>query len=243
MIIILLPVYNEEGNIGNLLERFIALKSSYDFKIVAVNDGSKDRSRQILESYTGRLPIILINHDVNKGVTEAFKTGFKEILKFLKPDDLIITMDSDNTHDPSSIRDILEKFDQGYDIINGSRYCKGGQMIGVPPYRLFFSHACRFILTRIFPMGDVLDYSGFYRGYRGILIRKAFDFYGENLFQTQGFVGLPELLIKLSRFKPRTAEIPLVLRYDSKVGASKMKVIKTVRNYLYMIYLLKRRGL
>jgi dolichol-phosphate mannosyltransferase len=243
MIIVLLPVYNEEGNIGKLLERFISLKSCGEMRFVLVNDGSRDRSEKIIRSYANRLSLILINHKKNKGVTEALKTGFNEIMKFLNSDDLVITMDSDNTHDPCSIVKIVEKFNQGYDIINGSRFCEGGKMIGVPIYRLFFSYACRFILTRVFPMGEIRDYSVFYRGYRGRLIREAVNFYGDRLFQTEGFVGLPELLIKLSRFHPRTVEVPLVVRYDFKIGASKMRIAKALGNYLYMIYLLKRQGL
>lgn len=243
MVIVLLPLYNESGNIGSLLEKFIRLRSSFDIKLVIVNDGSRDSSEEIVRFYTNKLPIILINHNVNRGVTEALKTGFKEILKFLDFDDLVITMDSDNTHEPSSIHNIVDKFNEGYDIINGSRFCRGGRMIGVPLYRLFFSYACKFILTKIFPLGNILDYSIFYRGYRGALIKEAFGFYGENLFQTKGFVGLPELLIKMSRFQPKTIEIPLTVRYDSKVGVSKMKIVKTTIDYFHMIYLLKKQGL
>jgi len=244
MTIILLPVYNEEENIGKLLERFEPLKFfKGGLKIVLVNDGSKDRSKDIIESFSDRLPILLINHPFNKGVTEAIKTGLNEVLKFLKDDDLIITMDSDNTHDPASIIHMIDKFNEGYDIINGSRYCKGGKMVGVPAYRLFFSYSCKFLLTRIFPIEGILDYSVFYRGYRGRLIRKAVERYGDDLFQTKGFVGIPELLIKLSRLGGRTVEIPLVVRYDIKLGESKMKVADTVKHYLDMICLLKKQKL
>ena len=69
-------------------------------------------------------------------------------------------------------------------------------MVGVPAYRLFFSYACKFVLTNIFPIKGILDYSIFYRGYRGELIRKAMEKYGDKLFETKGFVGIPELLIK-----------------------------------------------
>ncbi|MFA5142606.1 MAG: glycosyltransferase family 2 protein [Candidatus Omnitrophota bacterium] len=244
MTIILLPVYNEEENIGKLLERFEALKFFKNgLKIVLVNDGSKDRSKDVIETFALRLPILLVNHPVNKGVTEAIKTGLNEVSKFLKDDDLVITMDSDNTHDPASIINVMDKFDEGYDIINGSRYCKGGSMVGVPLYRLFFSYSCKFLLTRVFPIDGILDYSIFYRGYRGRLIRKAIELYGDNLFQTKGFVGIPELLIKMSRLGGRTIEIPLVVRYDIKLGGSKMKVANTVKHYLDMIWLLKRQKL
>ncbi len=242
MTIVLLPVYNEESNIGKLLERFEGLKFfESGLKIVLVNDGSKDRSGEIIESFSGRLPILLINHPFNKGVTEAIRTGLGEILKFLQDDDLVVTMDSDNTHDPASIIHLMEKFGQGYDIINGSRYCKGGKMVGVPAYRLFFSYSCKFVLTRIFPIKGIRDYSIFYRGYRGRLIRKAVGLYGDNLFQTKGFVGIPELLIKLSRPGVRVVEIPLVVRYDVKLGASKMKIFDTIKYYLDMICLLKKQ--
>ena len=97
--------------------------------------------------------------------------------------------------------------------------------------------------TRIFPIPGIRDYAIFYRAYRGGLIKKAVDFYKDKLFETEGFVGVPELLVKLARFKPSIVELPLVVRYDSKKGASKMKVIRTIKNYLYMAYVLKRQGL
>lgn len=243
MIIILLPVYNEEKSIENLLGRFISSGLEVPIKIVAVDDGSQDRSCEIIESFSNRLPIVLLRHEVNKGVTEVLKTGFAYINNFIEPDDLIITMDSDNTHDPKSINMIFEKFNEGYDIINGSRFCKGGKMIGVPLYRMFFSYACKFILTRLFPIRNILDYSVFYRGYRADLIKGAIRFYGDGLFKTQGFVGMTELLIRLSVFKPNTIEIPLVVRYDYKIGASKMRIFKTIKNYLHMIYILRRDSL
>jgi dolichol-phosphate mannosyltransferase len=243
MITVLLPVYNEQENIGRLLDKFIALKRELAFKIVIVNDGSRDRSKELIQSYSDKLPITLLNHPVNKGVTEALKTGFSVILQDLGENDLVVTMDSDNSHDPACIKMIIEKFNAGYDLINGSRYCPGGKMVGVPAYRLFFSYACKFILTRLFPMGEILDYSVFYRGFRGSLLLRAFDFYAAKLFQTQGFVGLPELLIKLRRFKPKSAEIPMVVRYDQKLGASKMKIFKTLQGYAYLIYIAKRDGL
>jgi dolichol-phosphate mannosyltransferase len=242
MIIVLLPVYNEEGSIGKLLDCFIGMKDIGDFRIVAVNDGSRDRSAEIIESYIKRLPVLLINHDKNKGVTEAIRTGLKEILPSLKDDDLVLTMDSDNTHDPTVIYPVLEKFNEGYDIINTSRYCKGGKMIGVPLYRVCLSYACKFILTAVFPIKNILDYSIFYKGYRGTLIRRAFDSYGDNLFQVQGFVGVPEFLIKLSKFTPKITEIPIIVKYNNKKGASKMKLFHTVMNYIYMIYIFKRPG-
>ena len=66
MIIVLLPVYNEEGNIGQLLERFTSLPfDESDYRILLVNDGSIDQSAQIVKSFEKRLPILLINHEKN----------------------------------------------------------------------------------------------------------------------------------------------------------------------------------
>ena len=173
MVIILLAAYNEFHDIGHLLEKFSTLDFRFPFKIVVVDDGSNDNTSEAVLSFTGRLPIHLLKHETNKGLTESLRTGFEHIGQSLQPNDLVITMDADNSHDPQDIYKILEKFNAGYDIISGSRFCPGGKMIGVPAYRMFLSNACRFILSNTLAIKGISDYSGLYRGYRGNLIQKA----------------------------------------------------------------------
>src|ERR1022692_4449353 len=76
-VIVVLPVYNEELNIGPLLERLREHlnDSLIPYEIVAVNDGSSDRSLEILEDYATREPIHVLRHVVNQGLGNTLRDG------------------------------------------------------------------------------------------------------------------------------------------------------------------------
>ncbi len=70
---------------------------------------------------------------------------------------------------------------------------------------------------------------------------RGFDHYGVQLIESGGFAVSVELLLKLSLFEPRCGEVPLVLRYDRKLGKSKLPIIRTVIGYLGLIFRLRKR--
>ena len=102
---VILPAYNEEALIADTISHVMSVLSSWmrDFEVIVVNDGSKDRTEEIvaaLEAYDQR--IRLINHPVNKGYGAALVTGFESVTK-----DLAFFMDSDGQFD---IRDLARFF-------------------------------------------------------------------------------------------------------------------------------------
>jgi dolichol-phosphate mannosyltransferase len=86
-----------------------------------------------------------------------------------------------------------------------------------------------------FPIRGAKDYTCGYRLYSGRILRKAGEIYGENLVEEPNFVCMVEILIKLARTGASIGEVPLVLRYDLKAGASKMKIGRTIVRYLGLI--------
>ena len=78
------------------------------------------------------------------------------------------------------------------------------------------------------------DYTCGYRLYRSSMLRRAFQAWGDRLIEEAGFVCMAEVLVKLGRGGAKVSEAPLVLRYDRKEGASKMKVMKTISRYFVM---------
>jgi len=102
MIYIILPAYNEEQNIIPLIESIKKSISRFtnDFVIIAVNDGSSDKTLDILNAEAEKLPELqVLSHEKNKGLAESLKSGFVKALELsTEPDDIIITMDADNTH-------------------------------------------------------------------------------------------------------------------------------------------------
>jgi glycosyltransferase involved in cell wall biosynthesis len=121
-----IPAYNEEGNVKLLYEeikdislKLIKNKILSDFEVIFVNDGSRDRTQQVLEFLKPKEKnrIKIIQFRKNFGQTPALKAGFE-----LSKGDLIVTMDADLQNDPRDIPRLIEKLDQGYDVVSGWRF-------------------------------------------------------------------------------------------------------------------------
>ncbi|NPE27431.1 glycosyltransferase [Methanococcoides sp. SA1] len=235
MIIFALPAYNEENNIGPLLERidFEMKTNNYEFRIIVVNDGSKDKTLDVLNNYSG--PIKVVTHEKNMGLPQTIYDALKEATCVCQENDVIITMDADNTHDPSHVQQMIEKIDNGCDVVVASRYENGGEEIGLSFKRRFLSRSINTILKITLPVNNIKDYTCGYRAYRCNLLKNTFDHYGDNLVESQSFVCMAEILIKMRKLKPIGGEIPLILRYDRKIGVSKMDIRKTIIEYISMI--------
>lgn len=237
MFYFILPAYNEEKNILSLLEsigkKTMLLKSHY--KIIVINDGSTDATRQIVEAQKERFPITLLNHDTNKNVGQVFRTAFQHVLAEAKEDDLIITKESDNTSDLNILDGMLKKIDEGNDLVLASCYAKGGKIIGTTIDRIFLSSVANLMLRIFFPIKGVRTYSSFYRVYRAGALRKAFQAYDNNIIEESGFACMVEILVKLSRLPVKIAEVPMVLRCDLRQGKSKMNKVETIRAYFHLI--------
>lgn len=238
IIYIVLPVYNEERDLPALLE---SIKENMDesclsYKIIIVNDGSTDNTAAIVREASSFMPIKVIDHVENKGLAEALKTGLLEAANEAHDKDIIITMDSDNSHTPGLIMRMVRLVREGYDVVIASRYQKGARIIGVPLFRRMLSFGAMVVFKIFFPIKGVKDYTCGYRAYRGGTIKKMFSFYGEEDFISQpGFSCMVDVLIKMKRHSIIIGEVPLILRYDLKKGKSKMKVIKNIGETLKLI--------
>lgn len=238
MIFILLPAYNEEEGIEKLLDRLRRITQTFieQYKILIVNDGSADHTLQVIECFKDELNIEIISFPKNQGVTKVFQVGLEKICSEGKDDDVCITMDSDNTQNPYVILDMLEKMETSADIVIASRFAKGGKMIGAPALRRFLSYAVAFLMGKIANIKGITDYSTFYRGIRVRILRQGLQKYGDTLITGHGFSSMAGLLVKLSQFTDRISEVPLTLRYDLKEGGSGMRIFKTIRGYLNLMF-------
>lgn len=177
----------------------------------------------------------VLTHAQNRGLAAAIRTGLEHACRQASPDDAIVTMDADNTHRPEQIPAMLDALRGGADVVIASRYVRGARQAGVPPHRAFLSAGIGWLLRLRFGLPGVRDYSCGYRAYRAGLLQRALEAYGDRLIESQGFVVMTELLVKLAVFQPRIVEVPLDLRYDWKVGGSKMPTGKTIAGYLRLV--------
>lgn len=229
-----LPAYNEEESLPNLLKRIADLKSTHNVKVnvIVVNDGSSDNTEQIAKDNSSDINLTLVNHEKNMGLGQAVQTGIKEALSQSGINDIIIIMDADDTHDVSLMDQMITKIENGADIVIASRFVQGGNDESAPPFRRLLSRGASIVFKTLLPLDRINDFTSGFRAYRVSLLNKASFHWGETLILEQGFACMVELLLKLRHWNPNIEEIPFFLRYDRKLGASKLKLFKTLMQYL-----------
>lgn len=229
-ITVMLPAYNEEKDLPGLLGRIQqALDGWADYRILVVDDGSQDRTAQIVRDAAATMPVELIQHPKNMGLGAAMRTGLKAAVQ---NSDVVVTLDADNSQDPELIKTMVQRLGEGFDVVIASRFQPGAQEIGVPPFRVFLSHLSSAGIRTLVRYPDVRDYTCGFRVYRAETLRNLIDMFGDNFIRENGFSCMFELLLNLRALHARVSEVPLVLRYDLKEGASKMRILRTMWRYL-----------
>ena len=241
MIYVIVPAYNEERTIRpTLIALEVAMRERPDrYLAVVVDDGSTDRTIAQAEAAVvetgGALPLHVLRHDTNLGLGAGVRTGIYWVLDRADSDYVIVMLDGDNTHPPRLIPMMLERLAQGYDLVVASRYRPGSQVHGVPAYRRALSDVGRIVFQIMFPIRGVRDYSCCFRAYRILPLQRARLVYGEELCTARGFEAVMDLLLRLRQVGIRATEVPLQLDYTERVGQSKMRVARTIRNTLALL--------
>lgn len=232
----MLPCYNESEDIGPLVHKWMGMKAplskcGYDLEVHCIDDKSKDDTRAVILRLTEEFPdtVHLIEHEVNKGLGGGLMTSFSFFNDHGSEGDVCVLMDGDNTHDPMYVPDMLAKIEEGFDCVIASRYCSKSETKGVSGIRLFMSWGAKQFYSIILGVRNVKDYTCGYRAYTYDLISRATAKYGDLLVEKKSFACMMEVLYKLSLTGAKFAEVPFALRYDNKLGESKMKVVKTAR--------------
>jgi len=218
---IIIPTFNEERNIEKLLFTIQKILSHTQivYEIIIVDDSSSDNTISIVKrlSETDK-KIRLIVRDSNPGLSESVVEGFDHAKS-----EFIIVMDADLSHPPERIPDIWHYLCDGYDIVIGSRYVKGGKIIDWPFKRVLISKGATLLARFLFPkINDPV--SGFF-GFNSKIIQKA-------KLKPRGYKILLELLGKTdwnSFF-----EIPIIFTERSE-GISKLRT-RTITDYLFQFF-------
>lgn len=238
---VVLPSYNEEENINDLIEEWQAQERSLKeknilLKLIIVNDGSSDNTLAIakaLEKFYDN--IIVLNHEINKGLGEGLNTGINYVIS-QKQKGFICIMDADMTHSPNYIHSMLNKLkEEELHCVIASRYRKGSKVEGLTSYRKLLSYGARVVYTLKLRVPHVRDYTCGYRIYKISALEQLALKYKGNIVEEKGFACMMELLVKISKEGFKIGEIPFVLKYQLKGGQSKMKVWKTIYRSMLLI--------
>jgi len=238
MLWILLPAFNEEASIPNLFPKIdAAMKDrNQEYRLVVVNDGSTDRTGEVLKQYESSYPLTVLTHSINRGLGETERDGFEYLASVSADDDYLCRFDCDDTHEPAYIFSMIDKIKEGYDVVNTSRFQPGGGQKGVDSYRTAVSLAANVFMSFVFWIPGVRDHSCGFRVYRAKVIKDAVSIFGNSFIQLKGlgFTCTLEMIVKLKLLGCRFAEVPFVLRYDQRLSKSKMVSSVTTLGYMVM---------
>lgn len=232
---VVLPAFNEERSLPPLLARLAATAREERLVVWVVDDGSSDGTAALVTAGVPGLDLRLVTHPQNLGLGQAVQSGLQAVLDSADPDDFVVVMDADDTHDPALVTPLRAALDRGADIAICSRFVTGGDDSSAPGYRRLLSRGAATVFRRTLRLGDVHDFTSGFRAYRLPLLVRAATHWGERLVEEQGFACMVELLLKLRHCRPVVAEVPLVLQYDRKQGASKLRLARTLRQYVTLL--------
>lgn len=168
---IIIPIYNEEENIGPLYEGLVRALSSCNiqYEIIFIDDGSCDGSAAALSELTSKdSKVKLINFRHNFGQTAAMMAGID-----YASGDVIIPMDGDLQNDPADIPKLLAKLDEGYDVVSGWRKNRKDSAL----IRNFPSHVANWLISKAFGV-KLHDYGCSLKAYRKDVLKEV-RLYGE----------------------------------------------------------------
>lgn len=233
MIRILLPAWNESGAIPILVDKFKqTMKEPY--QITVYDDGSSDSTFDTARKLTGTHPIECLRHQVNQGLGPTLNDGLRHLADISSDDDLIVTLDCDDTHEPKYLPAAVDMLrSQKLDVVILSRYVKGSGQSGLSFMKTVTSMGAGIFLKLFFPIKGVMEYSCNYRVIRAGKLKEAINRFGTDFIALPhlGFVAAPEILIKLHMIQAKIGESPFVLRYDQKQTPSANQSLRTIRGY------------
>ena len=258
MLFVVLPAFNEEAGLKNLLDEIESSCKEIPTQIIIVNDASTDQTLQVAQEYAkGYSNVQILSHEQNKGLGGALMTGFEHAISLRSEcveqrveaeqgrqegytEDVILTMDADNTHPADRIPIMLKEIYSGADLVVASRYAPGGEQYGLSLVRRMLSWGAGRVMSFFFPITGLKDYSCGYRAYRASILESVYKSYGGQMIENRSFAAMVELLIKVVGFCKEVREIPFSLHYEKKRGKSKMKIWSTIFGYIALIYRLKK---
>ncbi|HKX16390.1 MAG TPA: polyprenol monophosphomannose synthase [bacterium] len=226
---VVLPTYNERDTISDLLRRIArAVGASSRCEVLVIDDSSPDGTGQIVAGVAAELqavlPILLITRPGKSGLASAVLEGVRRARG-----QVLVVMDSDLSHPPETVPDLLGAVAGGADIAVGSRYVRGGGVRGWPWRRRLMSRGATWMARAFLGVRIADPMSGFFAARRG-------------LFDDTPILGLGyKILLELLVRHPAAvvAQVPFVFT-ERAAGRSKLNTGE-VLNYLRLLVRLRAR--
>jgi dolichol-phosphate mannosyltransferase len=227
-ILIIIPTYNEKENIGLLVSAIDAVVSGAH--ILVVDDSSPDGTSAYVKDLAGRREgLFVLDRRKKEGLGKAYVAGFHWALEHEY--DLVFEMDADFSHDPKYLPDFLKAIENN-DLVIGSRYISGVNVVNWPMSRLLLSYFASIVAQLIVGI-PIKDCTAGFKCFR----RKVLETINLTGIGSSGYSFQIEMNYHAWKNKFRIAEIPIVFT-DRKRGVSKMST-KIIREGLILLWKLR----
>lgn len=218
-VIIVIPSYNEGDRVGKVVNNVI---SEGFGKVIIVDDGSEDDSMESIR----KLPVIVLQHPINRGAGAATETGLEYCRRFLDFD-AVVTIDADTQHDAGDIRHMVnEHFSQQADITIGDRLSESENVI---PGTVRFFNALANFTTMLLSFRKVNDsQSGF-----KVLSRKAVELIR---FEHDNYEFCTELFVKAGKYHLKVIHVPVRVYYPVELKRKGQNLSSGIRTFVNLLY-------
>lgn len=223
---IVVPCYNEEaileGNIETINKFLYGKASKYDWEILIINDGSRDKTGEIADNLEkDDNHIRVIHHPVNLNLGNALQTGFRN-----SRGEIIVVLDVDLSYSVEYIEQLTDKLiEERADIVIASPYMKGGKVTAVPFMRKVMSKWVNKFM-QLSAQDTYYTFTGMVRAYRSSFIKTV------NL-KTRDYEINPEIMYKAMILRARIIEIPAHLDWteQNKFAGKRTSSIRVLRGF------------
>jgi dolichol-phosphate mannosyltransferase len=233
-VLVIIPTFNESENIVKIIPEVLNNSThNYRFNVLVIDDNSPDGTADLVIKMNNS-NVDLIKRERKMGLGTAYVTGFRYAIQ--KGYDFVFEMDADFSHDPKYLKDFIEKIEEGYDLVVGSRYIRGISVLNWPIRRLILSYMAN-IYTRMVTGLKVKDTTAGFACYR----ISALSLLDLDNIKSNGYSFQIEMKFKFYKKGFKLVEIP-ILFIDRREGESKMSR-KVVYEAYAMVWKLKFKSI
>jgi dolichol-phosphate mannosyltransferase len=211
--LVVIPTYNESENIVRMLHRIHECLP--EAGILVVDDGSPDGTADLVKGVAAELPDVhLLSRASKSGLGSAYRAGFAWGLE--RGYDACIEIDADFSHDPAALPTLVAPLNEGFDVVIGSRYVKGGSIPNWAWHRHMLSRGGNLYASAVLGLG-VSDSTAGYRCYSAGILRKL----DLDRIRAEGYGFQIEMTYRARQYGGAITEVPIKF-VDREMGESKM---------------------
>ncbi len=230
--LIVIPTYNERDNIEALLQAVLPVDPR--LHVLVVDDNSPDGTGELADGLAAQCERVNVLHRACKeGLGRAYIAGFKWAIE--RGFDLVFEMDADFSHRPEYLKDHLREIEQ-HDLVLGSRYVSGVNVINWPIGRLLLSYYANGYARLVTGMG-IRDVTGGFKCFR----RQVLEAIDLDAVHASGYAFQVEVTMRAWEKGFRIKEIPIIF-YDRAAGVSKMSM-RIMGEAIWTVWLLRFKSM